>query len=429
MEFQLTKNQQEIFDLIESSNENFLIQGKPGTGKSVLTRALVSDGRKHYVVAAPTGLAALNANGKTLHSLLRLPVSDGIVAPDYKRYNLDDRTLNNIKYHVKHLIIDEISMVRCDMFDYIDRLLRVAKEKDVPFGGVQMILIGDFYQIPPVCKALDKKQLREAGYESPFVFSSRIFSNNFKVLSLHEVLRQKGDPVFIDLLDSARNGYMSAKEIGLLNKQVKSAEDATTIRLCGTNAQADEINTKFLNAIQEQPQQFTAQKMGEWPALPVDENLTLKVGAQIIVKVNGADIPPNQKSKSNIVNGTLGKVVAIGKEDVDIELLNGKVAKIYIKRWERKIKTQRNGEWEEVVIATYSQMPLQLAWAISIHKSQGQSFERCHIDANKIFAAGQLYVALSRCRTLKGLTLEQKVNERKFWADPAVVEFFESIEV
>jgi hypothetical protein len=440
MEFQLTKNQQQVFDAVENTNNNYLICGKPGVGKSVLTRALTELGRKTYTLGAPTGLAALNietefARAKTLHSLFRLPVSGGIVHPTFNNFTIDDHTLKHIRYQIKHLIIDEISMVRADMFDYIDRLLRFVKGVDLPFGGIQVICIGDFYQLPPIVQGFEQKQMEEVGYDSPFIFSSKVFAANFSILTLSEVLRQKGDPKFIDLLDNARTGYMTPKNIGDLNRVVHPADDLT-IRLSGTNAQADEVNSKFLAAIGSPSFQYIGEKFGEWPALPVDLQLTLKVGAQVIVKVNGADRPPNYKGKfvSEVVNGTLGKVSEIietieGERKVIIETLKGSLVTIYTKRWERKVKVFEDDAWQEKIVASYTQMPLQLAWAISIHKSQGQSFDKVHIDARKIFAPGQMYVALSRCRSLKGLSLETEVNARKFWINPKVVEFFESIEV
>lgn len=439
MELTPNKEQQTAFNLIENTNKNVLLCGKPGVGKSFLIRMLTELGRKSYTLAAPTGLAALNiatkfANAKTLHSLFRLPVSGGIVAPNFNNFTIDDNTVKHIRYQIKHLIIDEISMVRADMFDYINRLLRFVKGVDTPFGGIQVICIGDFYQLPPIVQSFEQKQMNDVGYDSPFIFSAKCFKDNFEIFTLSEVMRQKGDPKFIDLLDNARTGYMTAKNIGDLNRVVKPADDLT-IRLCGTNDLADEVNTKFLTAIDAPPFQYIGEKFGEWPALPVDPQLTLKVGAQVIVKVNAADRPPNFKGKfkSDIVNGTLGKVHKIiendGERKVIIETIKGALVTIYTKRWERKVKVFENDAWEEKIVASYVQMPLQLAWAISIHKSQGQTFDKVHIDAAKIFAPGQLYVALSRCRSMKGLSLQSEVSARKFWANPKVVEFFETIEV
>lgn len=440
MEFKLTKSQQRTFAAIESSNENFLIQGKPGVGKSVLIRALMKDGNKSYTLAAPTGLAALNIGGRTLHSIFRLPVSGGITHHDYNNFTTDDKVINMIKYNINHLIIDEVSMVRADMFDFIDRLMRYCKGYNKPFGGCQLIIVGDFYQLPPVVVGYENQQMKDAGFKSPFVFSSRVFEEGFKVIELTEVLRQKGDPKFLDLLDAARTGDVTPKQAALLNKQVKPTVDDLRIRLAGTNKQAEETNAAFLRTLAGAPQTFQATKFGEWPALPAEETLSLKIGAQIMVKQNAADRPPNFEGKydSAIVNGTLGKVIEINDREtkvedivippnVKIEIDGGDTVTIYRQKWERKVKVKiSEGRYEDQVVATYEQIPLALAWAISIHKSQGQSFEKVHIDASKIFAPGQLYVALSRCRSLNGLSLQSAINTRKFWANSDVTEFFEN---
>lgn len=438
MEFKLTKNQKYIADLVESCNSNILVHGKPGVGKSVLIRWLVENGRKTYTLAAPTGLAALNIGGKTLHSLFGIPVSQGIIHPTYNVFSANERVCNNIKYRVKHLIIDEISMVRADVLDYIDRFMRSVKGYDASFGGVQVIAVGDFYQIPPVVVDNEHKQLDEAGYDSPFAFSSNAFKEgNFIIESLDEVLRQKGDKKFINILHAARTGDVKLDDIARLNKCVKVPKDLR-IKLTGTNKQADIINSTELSKLESKPYKFTATKFGEWPALPVEENLVLKIGAQVIVKMNGADRPNKIQGEfeSSVVNGTMGTVVEIYEEDsveetvekVIIQLESGEQVPIYRKRWEHKIKEKVDDEWKERIVASYSQIPLSLAWAISIHKSQGQSFDKVHIDANKIFAAGQLYVALSRCRSLKGLTLESELAKTKFWANRNVIQFFNELE-
>lgn len=448
MEFKLTKNQKYIADLVESSNRNILVHGKPGVGKSVLIRWLVENGRKAYTLAAPTGLAALNIGGKTLHSLFGIPVSQGIIHPTYNIYSANEKVCNHVRYRVKHLIIDEISMVRADVLDYIDRFMRSVKGYDVPFGGVQVIAVGDFYQIPPVVVDYEHKQLDEAGYDSPFAFSSNAFKEgDFLIETLDEVLRQKGDKKFINILHNARTGDIKLDDLDKLNKCVKIPKDLR-VKLTGTNKQADTINLTELKKLDGRLTSFIATRFGEWPALPVEEELQLKVGAQVIVKMNGADRPGNVKGEfdSRVVNGTMGKVVEIYDERtveeplpsmdsekpnttrVIIELENGERVPIYRKRWEHKIKEKVDDEWQEKVVASYSQIPLSLAWAISIHKSQGQSFDKVHIDASKIFAPGQLYVALSRCRSLKGLTLENQLNKAKFWTNRNVVQFFNELE-
>jgi len=430
--FSLTRDQQAIFDKVESSSENIFITGKPGCGKSVLIHALTDNGKKHYILAAPTGLAAINIGGKTLHSIFRLPASDGIIHPTFNNFTTDRDTIAYIKYKVNHLIIDEVSMVRADMFDFIDRLMRYAKEKDEPFGGAQIIIVGDFYQLPPVANAADTIQLKQAGYDSPFVFSSKAFET-FQMEELSEVLRQKGDPKFIKLLHSARTGDVTDKQIAELNKLVCKPDDLR-IKLVPKNAMADFENQKELDKIESQAYTSNAVEFGTWPAYPAEKVLRLKVGAQVMVKMNKADRPPNTKGAfpSQVVNGTLAfiKEVCPAKDGepkhVKVELRDGNVAKIYVQRWERKIKEEVDGKWEEVV-AAYEQLPLALAWAISIHKSQGQSFDYVHVDANKIFAPGQLYVALSRARSMKGLSLNSKVTSKQFFANKDVKRFFKQM--
>jgi ATP-dependent DNA helicase PIF1 len=475
----LTEEQKVAFDSAEFGHDNVLIMGKPGVGKTVLTKALLKQGNKDWKVGAPTGLAALNANGKTLHSMFSLPASQGAIAPDYNVFNLQPATENYIRYQLKYLIIDEISMVRADMFDYIDRLIQYVKRvPDLPFGGIQLIMVGDFFQLPPVVVDNEKLQLREYGYSSPFIFSSRVFLNyreRFKIVLLNTVLRQIGDPGFISLLNSARDGMLNAKQLAQLNKQVGKPNDIR-IKLCGTNKQADEINFNELNVLPPPSRTFTGNKYGYWKELPVEEQLELKVGAQVIVKKNRADMPQDYDFRasgpfySKVVNGTLGVVVDLGlkeqpkpsvededglinvfknkmeenhehhlkiargvdnrpiqkeTEKVTIKLDNGDLVNIYRARWERKVKRKMDdGTWEEEVEASYEQMPLKLAWAISMHKSQGQSFDKVHINFKKIFAPGQAYVALSRCRTLAGVSLEEETSVKAFYADKAVLDFY-----
>lgn len=438
MEYPLTKDQQRIFDLVEATTTNVFIGGKPGVGKTVLIRALQELGRKSYVTGAPTGLAALNGGGKTIHSLFGIPTSDGIIDPTYNRFSSSTNVWNNARYNIKNLIIDEISMVRCDQLDFIDRFLRKVKERDLPFGGIQVIAVGDFFQLPPVTKGTDKKALVDVGYESPFAFSARVWSS-FENVELTEVLRQKGDPNFVKILHEARSGEPSGKTLVAINDRVETFDDVR-IKLTGTNAQADAINQRELDRINEPEIEFHANSFGDWPKFPCETILKLKIGAQVMVKLNAADRPPNHSGKweSTIVNGTLGIVKSIHKPDPN-DPNAGKDAfvvvatekhgdvKIWRKRWERKEKVRVGNDWDERVIASFEQVPLSLAWAISMHKSQGQSFDKVHIDASKIFAEGQLYVALSRCRTLRGITLEDRINRTAFRTNPHVLRFMETI--
>lgn len=419
---QLTQEQQRIFEAVESSASNFFITGKPGVGKSVLIRALVEQGKKHYTLAAPTGLAAININGKTLHSLFQIPVSRGALVSSYNNYTTNQQVISHIKYRVHHLIIDECSMVRADMLDYIDRLLQHIKGNDLPFGGVQMILVGDFYQLPPVAQAQEQRELKDDGYLSPFLFHARSFAS-FKTLELTTVMRQQGDDKFLEILEAARGGKPSFKQIADLNRRLKDYNGA--IRLTSTNKEADLINQTELKKLGE-GRTYTAKYSGEWPVYPLPEHLTLSIGAQVMVKVNGADMK-ERNGFSNVVNGTLGIVKEMHDDYVTITLSNGNDVDIHVQTLYQKVKQQINGKWSEIIVATFTQIPLQLAWAISIHKSQGQTFEKCCIDAKRIFAPGQLYVALSRCRSLDGIVLTTPLLKKHFFVNPLVVKFYKSL--
>lgn len=425
----LTKDQQRIFDLCENSGRNILIVGKPGVGKSVLNNALLTLSKKYWTMAAPTGLAAINVCGKTLHSLFGIPVSQGIFHPNFRNFTTNDNILRNLRYTVKRLIIDEISMVRADTFDYIDRLLKFVKGNDLPFGGIQVVIVGDFFQLPPIVTRDEVKPLKEF-WESEFVFSSKAFLNgNFQIEELTEVLRQKGDNKFIDILHSARTGDIDLKQLALLNNQVHPSIEDIRIRLSGTKKQAEEVNQSFLSKISEPGKSYEAKIFGNWPEKDEPLVLNLKPGAQVMVKLNGADRPEGDKGSSSVVNGSLGTVLSLADKSVDVRLDNGTEVTIYRRRREHKVKELIDGVWGEKVLASFEQIPLMLSWAISIHKSQGQSFDKAHVDASKIFAPGQLYVALSRVRSLSGLTLQSRLSTDKFWANENVIKFFETINV
>ncbi len=419
---ELIDEQQKVFEQIETSAANMLITGRPGVGKTVLINALIERGKKIYTIAAPTGIAALNINGaKTLHSLFQIPTSKGILTGNYNLYDKSPAVMKHLKYRVKHLIIDECSMVRADILDYINRLLQYAKGNNFPFGGVQVIMFGDFYQLPPVVQALEKKQLREEGYDTPFVFSSKVFFG-FKIIELTKVMRQK-DEAFLDILEAARNGIPTFRQIANLNNRLFKESDA--IRLMPTNKESDFYNNSAYSKITGEEKTYKAVVTGDWPTSPCPEILNLKIGAKVMVKKNNADL--DSPGLSIVVNGTIGIVEELEEHSVIISNESGKF-RIYKQQFTQSVKSQNDeGKWSEFVIASFVQIPLQLAWAISIHKSQGQTFEQCAISTNRVFAAGQLYVALSRCKTLEGIALESPIYKRHFIVNKSVQRFYKQL--
>lgn len=419
----LTPKQQLVFDSIESSVSNHLILGKPGVGKSVLINALVEHGLKSYTVAAPTGIAAIN--GKTLHSLFKIPIyENGLIPPDIRLPGIDQ--LSHL-YNIKNLIIDEISMVRCDILDYIDRVLKHFHRNSHPFGGIQVVMVGDFCQLPPVVRKEDKADLITYDYQTEFAFSAHAFKlEELKVFELTDVLRQAGDLYFMEILSAARFGNVTAPMIKSLNELCGIAREGS-ITLTATNAQADAINQNEMNRLQTEAKTFRAYVSGNWPQTlyPLPELINLKTGAQVMVKKNKANRPPDARGEfeSRVVNGTVGKIVAFGEDE---KVLVDQFT-IYRQDFERTIKENVNGQWQKKVIGSFNQLPLVPAWAISMHKSQGISLDTVNIDPSKISADGQLYVALSRARTMAGITFLNDVSARKFTVNKYVKMFYESI--
>lgn len=428
----LTKHQQKIFDHIETSNENFLILGKPGVGKSVLINALVETGEKYYTVSAPTGLAAINIGGKTLHSIFKIPIIENGIIPETMSIP-EKKHLMHLST-VKSLIIDEISMVRADVLDYIDRVLRYFRGNDErdhpePFGGVQIIMVGDFCQLAPVVNAIARNELKQAEYKSEFAFDAKSFDlSALNIYELVEVLRQKDDLHFMSILNDIRFGNASTSIINDFNALI-GAPRPLALTLTATNKESDIINRNEMDRLTGAPLVYSALVEGDWPETlyPLPAYITLKQGAQCMVRKNNADRDPNNEEPqtTTLVNGDILKLADLNKNFVRSE--NGK--RVYIQTFQRsrKVQNPETLKWKLEVYASFTQLPLTPAWAISMHKSQGQSYDYVNIDPAKIFTAGQLYVALSRARSMNGITLLSPITKSKFSVNKHVQNFYESI--
>jgi ATP-dependent exoDNAse (exonuclease V) alpha subunit len=416
----------DILSELEDSREHYFITGRAGTGKSTLLSIFRNTSRKRIAVLAPTGIAALNVRGQTIHSFFGFPPRM------IDRADISPRRNRRLYRNVDTIIIDEISMVRADMLDNIDYFLQVQRECPEPFGGVQMIFFGDLFQLPPVLASPFEKQYFRTHYESPFFFSSRVWQREdatFYKIELQKVYRQE-ERGFIRLLDNIRTGTMDYDDLMDINERhVDVPEDLDyVITLTSINKVANQINQHRINTLVGEERTYGASVVGNFDArlFPVDLHLTIKTGAQIMFVKND----PQRR----FVNGSIGKVVDCQHDKItvsaptpdgdvkifDVERLEWEVLKYQLDEENASgIKTQ--------VVGSYKQYPIKPAWAITIHKSQGKTFDQVIIDMGSgAFAAGQTYVALSRCRTFHGIYLRKALTPRDIMVDPVVVEFYDN---
>jgi ATP-dependent DNA helicase PIF1 len=422
-----------IIDLFQNSSENLFITGKAGTGKSTLLKHIYSLNNS-IILLAPTGIAAINVGGETVHSFFRL--KPGFELDEAKHVRIDKNT--TARYApVNTIIIDEISMIRADILDAIDVFLQRVKSSELPFGGVRMIFVGDLFQLPPVLMR-DKKAEFLQEYESPYFFSAKVFeakdlfSDPFvlRLCELQTIYRQK-DSKFTDLLNAIRTNTINDSQLAILNQQVKTeSDDDLRINLVSTNALALAINTKKLDSLDSDEIKFYASQSGNIENLkPNEQEVTLKKGAQVIFINNDA--------LKRWVNGTIGKVLGESEEFdeeldrtfpvLEVELENGKVVKVSPFTWEISKYVFKMGRFTRQEIGSFTQIPLKLAWAITIHKSQGKTFDKVKIDLGRgSFAHGQTYVALSRCKTLENVILAKPVKKSDVITDQVVVDYFKA---
>lgn len=413
--------------LVSDTNANVFLTGKAGTGKTTFLRRLRERSPKRMVVLAPTGIAAVNAGGVTIHSFFQLPVgqSRGEGGSRYDRFSKDKlRLIRSLDL----VVIDEISMVRADLLDAVDRSLRRHRCSSRPFGGVQMLLIGDLCQLAPVTRP-EEWELLSREYDTPYFFSSHALSSTpYEVVNLETTYRQKDDR-FLKILNSIRTNTAGRDVLDALNSRVRHGWDPTPsegyIRLVTHNEQARLVNESRLAVLPGVPTPFSATVRGEFPdgGCPAESELLLKPGAQVMFLRNDAS--------NGVYNGMIGTVNAVGAQTVSVRPVGeDRVVDVGRVEWQnvRYALDEASGAIREEVTGSFRQFPLRLAWAITVHKSQGLTFDRAIIDLTRSFAHGQSYVALSRCRTLEGVVLENPLTRGAIIFDHTVADFIAECE-
>ncbi len=423
-------------DFLRNTGANIFLTGRAGTGKTTFLRNAILSLNKRVVVAAPTGVAAINAGGVTLHSLFQLPF--GLHIPGASTQSSDKNRAYKFRMgrnkialirSIELLVIDEISMVRCDLLDAVDETLRRIRRDGRPFGGVQLLMIGDIQQLSPICHDTEWEILREH-YPTPYFFESRALKEcGYITIELKEIFRQN-DPHFTSLLNSIRDNKITEEVISKLNQRYipnfNPPKNERYITLSTHNHSANNINTRRLSELKTPTLKYKATTKGDYPqsAYPNDEVLELKVGAQVIFIKN--DTSPEKL----YYNGLIGEVTDLSDTQATVKPNNGaSPITVGAMAWENIEYTldSSTGEIREDIKGSFSQLPLRCAWAITIHKSQGLSFDRAIIDASSSFAHGQVYVALSRCRTLEGMVLSTPLRHSAIIKDNNVENFNEFV--
>lgn len=427
--FTLEKNKafEDALALMESDAPFVFVTGRAGTGKSTLLKHFRKTTKLDCAYLAPTGVAALNIEGETIHSFFRFSPSVTFFMAQHE----GKRVPPDLYEAIDAVVIDEISMVRADILDCIDIFLRSARRDKRPFGGVRVIVIGDLYQLPPVLRT-DERDAFAQQYDTPYFFSSDVVRALMKkgavaYVELDTVYRQRGDAAFIKLLNVVRDRSAAPAHFLKLNGRVHAPFDGDPgeyIHLTTTNAAAEAVNDRHMKALPGKPASYEAKSSDGFPErdMPADLSLTLKQGARVMFVKNDSD--------GRWVNGTLGTVTELGSATVKVRIDDGEELSVGPTLWTlyRSAYDERAKRLDQEMIGTFSQIPLRHAWAVTIHKSQGKTFDKVVVDlGNGAFAAGQVYVALSRCRTLQGIVLAKPVQRHHLMLDERVVEFMQEL--
>ena len=413
------------WDFVEHTGRSIFLTGKAGTGKTTFLKTVVERSSKRSIVVAPTGVAAINAGGMTIHSFFQLPFSPFVPNAQIKSKFDFGKEKRKIIASLDLLIIDEISMVRSDLLDAIDSVLRRYRDRYQPFGGVQLLLIGDLQQLTPVVTPEDERLLKPY-YDTPYFFGSKALAQiDYVTIQLEKVYRQQDD-TFLTLLNHIREGHPTADDLSLLNSRCRPVflpkPDEGYIRLTTHNQIANSYNESELQKLPGRPHTYRATIEGTFPdySYPTAETLTLKVGAQVMFVKN------DPTGQHRYFNGRIGHVTYADDKRLTV-YCQGDADAIEVEplEWENARYTL-NDETREIVtevLGKFVQLPLRLAWAITIHKSQGLTFERAIIDASLSFAPGQVYVALSRCKTLEGMVLASRIPQHAIISDERVDDY------